>query len=61
MKNTSRVTTVLAIIAQYLSETKKPYLSALFLSMFIATGYGVSLSDKEFVIRLNNLFEQWEK
>ena len=63
MKNTSRVTTVLALIAQYLSETKKenPCLSAFFLSMFIATSYGVSLSDNEFVIRLNNILEQWEK
>lgn len=45
MKNTPEVTTVLAVLAQYLSETKKknPCLSAFFLSMFIAKGYGVSL------------------
>ena len=63
MKNTPEVTTVLAVLAQYLSETKKknPCLSAFFLSMFIAKSYGVSLSDNEFVIRLNNLLEQWEK
>lgn len=60
MKRTAEVTTVLAIVAQRISEYGFWYPLALFYALSIGRKYGVGLNNREFVIRLSDLLEIWK-
>ena len=61
MKHTAKVTTVLALIAQFISEGGFYYCKAAFYAMLLGKEYGLSLNDREFVIRLGDLLETWNE
>ena len=61
MKHTANVTTVMAIVAEFLSEGSFYYPAAFFYALFIGRRYGVGLTNHEFVTRLNDLLETWKE
>lgn len=61
MKHTAKVTTVMAIVAEFCAERGFYYLSTFFYALFVGQHYGVGLSNREFVTRLNDLLETWKE
>lgn len=61
MKNTSNVTTVMAIVAQGISECGFWYPLAFFYALSVGRQYGVGLTNHEFVQRLYEFLKTWEE
>lgn len=59
MKHTAKVTTVLALLAQFISEYGFNYFETAFYARLIGEKYGLSLNNKEFVIRASDLLDTW--
>ena len=61
MKYTGNVTTVMAIVAQGISECGFWYPLAFFYALSVGRKYGVGLNNFEFVERLYNFLEIWSE
>ena len=61
MKYTSNVTTVMAIVAQRISECGFWYPLAFFYALSVGIKYGVGLNNHEFVQRLSDFLEIWNE
>ena len=61
MKHTAKVTTVLALIAQFISKGGFYYCTAAFYAILIGKKYGLSLNNREFAIRASDLLDTWRE
>lgn len=61
MKHTAKVTTVMAIVAEFCSKREFYYPSTFFYALFVGQHYGVVLSSHEFATRLKVLLDTWSE